>query len=102
MNELNAPLRQEIAVHNCRDLIQKVPFLRRHQDDGRDDLFLGRIANALRATYFIKGDTIFEQGRVSTEVLYELDKSLTSCVLRSNDRSATKCFLFYQVTSKSL
>ncbi|TPX36502.1 hypothetical protein SmJEL517_g01330 [Synchytrium microbalum] len=70
--ELNAPLRQEIAIHNCRDLIQKVPFLRRHQQDGRDELFLGRIANALKATYFIKGDHIFEQGRVGNEMYFIL------------------------------
>ncbi|KAI9204730.1 uncharacterized protein BJ171DRAFT_599131 [Polychytrium aggregatum] len=72
MDDLNESLRQEISIHNCRDLIKKVPFLNRNEKDGRDEMFLGRIANALRAMYFIQGDTIFEQGRVGNEMYFIL------------------------------
>ncbi|KAJ3158274.1 anaphase-promoting complex subunit Hcn1 [Geranomyces michiganensis] len=72
MKELNDSLREEITVHNCRDLIAKVNFLSRNVGDGRDHNFLGRIARALRAVYYIQGDTIFEQGRVGTEMYFIL------------------------------
>ena len=61
---MNESLRTEIAAHNCKELISKVPFLRREQNDGRDDLFIGRIACALIACYFVKGDAIINQGEV--------------------------------------
>ncbi|KAJ3168201.1 anaphase-promoting complex subunit Hcn1 [Geranomyces variabilis] len=72
VKELNDSLREEITVHNCRDLIAKVNFLSRNVGDGRDHNFLGRIARALRAVYYIQGDTIFEQGRVGTEMYFIL------------------------------
>lgn len=72
MLELNDSLRQEIAIHNCKDLIGKVKFLNRNQQDGRDEIFMGRIANALRQMHFIAGDTIFEQGRVGNEMYFIL------------------------------
>ncbi|KAJ3171917.1 anaphase-promoting complex subunit Hcn1 [Geranomyces variabilis] len=72
MKELNDSLREEITVHNCRDLIAKVNFLSRNVGDGRDHNFLGRIARALRAVYYVQGDTIFEQGRVGTEMYFIL------------------------------
>ncbi|KAJ3022115.1 UNVERIFIED_CONTAM: anaphase-promoting complex subunit Hcn1 [Siphonaria sp. JEL0065] len=62
LNEMNESLRMEIAIHNCRELISKVPFLRREQNDGRDDLFAGRITSALQACYYVPGDVIFVQG----------------------------------------
>ncbi|TPX59076.1 hypothetical protein PhCBS80983_g02740 [Powellomyces hirtus] len=72
MKELNDSLREEITVHNCRDLIAKVNFLSRNVGDGRDHNFLGRIASALKAVYYIQGDTIFEQGRVGNEMYFIL------------------------------
>ncbi|TPX60265.1 hypothetical protein SpCBS45565_g07548 [Spizellomyces sp. 'palustris'] len=57
-------LLQAVTIHNCSDLIAKVDFLSRKVGDGRDDNFLGRIADALNARYYVKGDTIFEQGRL--------------------------------------
>ena len=66
MSELNISLRQEIAVHICRKLIEKVPFLNRKTGDGRDESFARSISTALEPVYFIDGDRIFEQGEVYT------------------------------------
>ncbi|KAJ3061232.1 hypothetical protein HK102_009188, partial [Quaeritorhiza haematococci] len=63
----------EIAVHNCRDLIAKVPFLRRNACDGRDEQFIRRIAVALRPIYCVKGDKIFEQGMLGNEMYFILN-----------------------------
>lgn len=52
-------------MFNCRDLIAKVPFLRRDLKDGRDEMFSRRIASALQPVYYTQGDRIIEQGRVS-------------------------------------
>ncbi|KAJ3119578.1 hypothetical protein HK100_000248 [Physocladia obscura] len=59
---MNESLRMEIAAHNCKELIQKVNFLRREANDGRDELFVGRIATVLIACYFVPGDVIITQG----------------------------------------
>ncbi|KAJ3108527.1 hypothetical protein HDU97_000809 [Phlyctochytrium planicorne] len=72
LSEMNDSLRLEIAIHNCQDLIAKVPFLRREMDDGRDELFMGRIAKVLKPKYFVKGDIIFEQGWVGNEMYFIL------------------------------
>ncbi|KAJ3179664.1 anaphase-promoting complex subunit Hcn1 [Geranomyces variabilis] len=68
--ELNDSLRQEIVIHNCRELITQVSFLCRNVGDGRDENFLGRIAMALKPVYYVTGDTIFEQGRVGNEMYF--------------------------------
>ncbi|TPX66930.1 hypothetical protein SpCBS45565_g04147 [Spizellomyces sp. 'palustris'] len=78
---------QEITIHNCRDLIAKVNFLSRNVGDGRDLDFLGRIANALKAVYYIKGDTIFEQGRVGNEMYFILSGMVE--IIVANNRVAT-------------
>jgi hypothetical protein len=72
LSEMNESLRQEIAIHNCRELITKVPFLRREENDGRDEIFMGRIATALVATYYIPGDIIISQGEIGTEMVSRL------------------------------
>ncbi|KAJ3086965.1 anaphase-promoting complex subunit Hcn1, partial [Physocladia obscura] len=68
LNEMNESLRNEIAVQNCKELISKVPFLRRDEKDGRDELFLGRISSALEPCYYIAGDAIFVQGEVGEDM----------------------------------
>ncbi|KAJ3156239.1 anaphase-promoting complex subunit Hcn1 [Geranomyces michiganensis] len=70
LHELNDSLRQEIVIHNCRELITQVSFLCRNVGDGRDENFLGRIAMALKPVYYVTGDTIFEQGRVGNEMYF--------------------------------
>ncbi|KNC99242.1 uncharacterized protein SPPG_05498 [Spizellomyces punctatus DAOM BR117] len=87
LKELNDSLRQEITIHNCRDLIAKVNFLSRNVGDGRDLDFLGRIANALKAVYYIKGDTIFEQGKVGNEMYFILSGMVE--IIVANNRVAT-------------
>ncbi|TPX56220.1 hypothetical protein PhCBS80983_g04705 [Powellomyces hirtus] len=70
LSELNDSLRQEIVIANCRELITQVSFLSRNVGDGRDEHFLGQIASALKPVYYVKGDTIFEQGRVGNEMYF--------------------------------
>ncbi|KAJ3200338.1 anaphase-promoting complex subunit Hcn1, partial [Dinochytrium kinnereticum] len=53
LDTLNQSLRNEIAVHNCRELIDQVPFLQRKEDDGRTDSFIGRIAKAMVACFYV-------------------------------------------------
>ncbi|KAJ3329726.1 hypothetical protein HDU76_007286 [Blyttiomyces sp. JEL0837] len=53
LKDLNDSLRQEIAIHNSRELISKVPFLNRQMGDGRDEWFFGRIATSLQAVFMI-------------------------------------------------
>ncbi|KAI9345014.1 cyclic nucleotide-binding-like protein [Obelidium mucronatum] len=83
LSEMNESLKQEIAVHNCRDLIAKVPFLKREVGDGRDSLFLARIAKVLRPVYFIKGDLIFDQGWVGNE-MYFIQQGCVAIIVNGN------------------
>ncbi|KAJ3099912.1 anaphase-promoting complex subunit Hcn1, partial [Physocladia obscura] len=68
LGEMNNSLRMEIAAQNCKELISKVSFLCRDQNDGRDELFIGRIAIALTPCYFVSGDIIFIQGEMGNEM----------------------------------
>ncbi|KAJ3026355.1 Potassium voltage-gated channel sub H member 7, partial [Rhizophlyctis rosea] len=72
LGQMNDALRMEIAVHNCSGLINKVPFLRREERDGRDDIFLGRIASALHSNYYVKGDVICSQGESGDAMFFIL------------------------------
>ncbi|KAI8619804.1 hypothetical protein BC830DRAFT_1225812 [Chytriomyces sp. MP71] len=76
LNDMNDSLRMEIAAHNCRELISKVSFLRREQGDGRDELFLGRVATSLVACFFVPGDVIFTQGEVTRMISIGTARSL--------------------------
>ncbi|KAJ3391281.1 hypothetical protein CcCBS67573_g01567 [Chytriomyces confervae] len=69
-SDLNEPLRKEIALHNCKSIISKVNFLRRDMGDGRDDLFLGRIAMSLKTCYFVTGDIIISEGGVDSDMYF--------------------------------
>ncbi|KAJ3401618.1 anaphase-promoting complex subunit Hcn1 [Chytriomyces hyalinus] len=70
--DLNESLRKELACITCKKLIEKVPFLKRSMLDGRDDLYLGRIATALTPLYFVAGDAIINQGERATEMFFLL------------------------------
>ncbi|TPX52110.1 hypothetical protein CcCBS67573_g09938 [Chytriomyces confervae] len=72
LNEMNESLRMEITVHNCKQLISKVPFLNREMGDGRDHIFLGRLATSLTAAFFIPGDSIVTAGDIGTEIFFIL------------------------------
>ncbi|KAI9203024.1 cyclic nucleotide-binding-like protein [Polychytrium aggregatum] len=62
LSELNVPIIRDIALWNCSDLISKVDFLSRHENDGRDNLFSWQIAMALVPCYFVKDEDIFIAG----------------------------------------
>ncbi|ORY39436.1 camp-binding domain-like protein [Rhizoclosmatium globosum] len=70
LHEMNDSLRMEIAAHNCRSLITKVPFLNRKMKDGRDDVFIGKVAMALSAFYFVPGDIVLSTGSTEPEMFF--------------------------------
>ncbi|KAI8619992.1 cyclic nucleotide-binding-like protein [Chytriomyces sp. MP71] len=68
--DMNESLRTEVSLHNTRRLIEQVPFLRRIENDGRDEIFYGRIAAALHACYFTPGDCITKQGDSGLDMFF--------------------------------
>ncbi|ORY50801.1 camp-binding domain-like protein [Rhizoclosmatium globosum] len=76
LNDMNDSLRMEIAAQNCRDLIAKVKFLRRNENDGRDELFVGKVAAEFIPCYYVTGDTIFTQGQAGTEMYFIVSGSI--------------------------
>ncbi|KAJ3052049.1 Potassium voltage-gated channel sub H member 7 [Rhizophlyctis rosea] len=72
LGQLNEALRMEIAIHNCRELITKVPFLQRDEDDGRDAIFIGRVASALQSCYYVRGDVVCAQGETGDAMYFIL------------------------------
>ncbi|KAJ3100759.1 hypothetical protein HDU96_010229 [Phlyctochytrium bullatum] len=83
LSELNASLRQEIAIHNLRDLLARVPFLRREQNDGRDEVFVSRVADVLIPEYFIDGDIIFQQGEPGND-MYFIEHGTVDIIVNGN------------------
>lgn len=55
--DLSEPLAIEICLHNCRDLVQKVPFF----FDAHPE-FIRAVVRKLRPMVFLKGDRIIRQG----------------------------------------
>ncbi|KAI8614704.1 cyclic nucleotide-binding-like protein [Chytriomyces sp. MP71] len=80
---------QEISLENTRDLIEKVPFLRRTENDGRDVIFLGRLAAALHAQYYVAGDYITKQGESGKDMFFIRSGKLDVFV---NDRKVVSLF----------
>ncbi|KAJ3341120.1 anaphase-promoting complex subunit Hcn1 [Entophlyctis luteolus] len=70
--DMNESLRRELASITCKQLIEKVPFLKRSMNDGRDALYLGKIATALIPAHFVVGDMIINQGEQATEMYFIL------------------------------
>ncbi|KAJ3385091.1 anaphase-promoting complex subunit Hcn1 [Entophlyctis sp. JEL0112] len=62
--------KQELATINCKRLIDQVPFLKREMKDGRDKIYLGKIATSLNVVYYISGDFVFHQGDIATEMYF--------------------------------
>ena len=65
MTELSIPLRQSILMHNCKNLILKVPFFR----DG-DNGFIAQVVLALEVNHFLPGDTVIEIGSTGDEMYF--------------------------------
>ncbi|KAJ3234417.1 Potassium voltage-gated channel sub H member 7 [Chytriomyces hyalinus] len=73
LDDLNDSLKAEILLQNTRRLIMNVPFLKRSACDGRDELFMGRIAVALHSRNFIPGDFVTKQGDSGTDMYFILN-----------------------------
>ncbi|KAI8829892.1 hypothetical protein BJ741DRAFT_712569 [Chytriomyces cf. hyalinus JEL632] len=72
LSDMNESLREEIACHNTRGLMEKVPFLRREEMDGRDDTYFHKLATVLHARYFIPGDFVMKQGESGSDMYFIL------------------------------
>ncbi|KAJ3072481.1 anaphase-promoting complex subunit Hcn1 [Podochytrium sp. JEL0797] len=70
LSDMNNSLRMEIATFNCRKLLEQVPFLKREMNDGRDIIYLGKMATALNAVYYVPGDYVFHQGDYGAEMFF--------------------------------
>ncbi|TPX73903.1 hypothetical protein CcCBS67573_g04831 [Chytriomyces confervae] len=73
LSTLNDALKAEILLQNTRRLIVNVPFLKRAVGDGRDELFMGRIAAALRSINYIPGDYVTKQGDSGSDMYFILN-----------------------------
>ncbi|TPX78625.1 hypothetical protein CcCBS67573_g00163 [Chytriomyces confervae] len=87
--DMNESLRREISSITCKQLIEKVPFLKREIRDGRDGLYLGKIATALIPATFIPGDRIICQGEQATHMFFILNGKVD--VLVNGNVVATIC-----------
>ncbi|TPX68790.1 hypothetical protein CcCBS67573_g07074 [Chytriomyces confervae] len=74
--EMNESLRAEILLQNTKSLIENVPFLKRKENDGRDEIFMGRIATALRSQYYVEGDYVTKQGENGQDMFFILSGKL--------------------------
>jgi hypothetical protein len=81
IQELNESLKKELTMHNCRDLISKVPFLNRCKNDGRDEWFFGKLATSLVSCYYVKGDIICSEGEPGSDMFFILQGNLNSEIL---------------------
>ncbi|KAJ3225026.1 hypothetical protein HDU81_008182 [Chytriomyces hyalinus] len=73
LSDLNDSLKAEILLQNTRKLIINVPFLKRNVGDGRDELFIGRVAAALLSINFIPGDYVTKQGDSGSDMYFILN-----------------------------
>ncbi|KAJ3072804.1 hypothetical protein HDU98_002883 [Podochytrium sp. JEL0797] len=80
---------QEVSLHNTRDLILKVPFLKRQEGDGRDEIWIGRIAIALHTQHYIAGDYITKQGEAGFDMFFIVSGKVDVFV---NDRKVVSFF----------
>ncbi|KAJ3251606.1 anaphase-promoting complex subunit Hcn1 [Chytriomyces hyalinus] len=96
-SDLNEPLRKEIALHNCKSIISKVNFLRRDMGDGRDDLFLGRIAMSLKTCYFVTGDIIISEGGVDSDMYFIMSGHVNVFVSGKNVTTLSEGSFFGEV-----
>eukprot|EP00111_Clytia_hemisphaerica_P021482 TCONS_00063203-protein len=65
LSEVSKPLRDDIVNHNCRDLIECVPFLR----EGGPD-FITQVTNSLTFDVYLAGDIIIKEGTFGDEMFF--------------------------------
>ncbi|KAI8619147.1 cyclic nucleotide-binding-like protein [Chytriomyces sp. MP71] len=70
LSDMNESLREQIACHNTRRLIENVNFLLRDERDGRDDIYYNKLALKLHACYFVPGDFVMKQGDSGTDMYF--------------------------------
>ncbi|KAJ3242585.1 hypothetical protein HDU81_000030 [Chytriomyces hyalinus] len=70
LGEMNESLQMELSIMHCKQHLEKVPFMNRSCADGRDDLFMGKVANALVPAFYFPGDVIVHQGERCTEMFF--------------------------------
>ncbi|KAJ3079077.1 Potassium voltage-gated channel sub H member 7 [Rhizoclosmatium hyalinum] len=87
--EMNESLRTEISVQNTRALLERVPFLRRQMNDGRDDIFFARLASACHAQYYVKNDYVTKQGDYGFDMYFILSGAVNVFV---NGRKVVSLF----------
>ncbi|KAI8810533.1 hypothetical protein BJ742DRAFT_181342 [Cladochytrium replicatum] len=76
LDEFNSSLRQEITIHNLKHIVEQVPFLRRNLNDGHDEEYHGRLTTALKACFYVRGDTVTRQGEIGTTMYFIVAGSL--------------------------
>ncbi|KAJ3114277.1 anaphase-promoting complex subunit Hcn1 [Phlyctochytrium bullatum] len=72
MHELNGSLQRDILLESFRSLLERVPFFQRKMDDGRDEAFVGRMAEAVTMMYFVAGNNVFIQGQKGEDMFFIL------------------------------
>ena len=65
LSEISGPLRDEIINHNCRDLIESVPFLKQGGPD-----FVTKILNKVSFDVYLPGDVIVKEGTFGTSMFF--------------------------------
>ncbi|KAJ3324451.1 hypothetical protein HDV06_006862 [Boothiomyces sp. JEL0866] len=63
--QLNDPLRKDIAMKQCRNLILQVPFFKQ-----ADHSFISQIITYLKIEHYLSGDVIIEQGSYGDEMFF--------------------------------
>jgi len=71
LSEISRPIRDDIVNHNCRDLIESVPFLRQGGTD-----FITLIINKLTFDVFLPGDIIIKEGSFGQDMFFIRDGSV--------------------------
>ena len=68
LNGVSHPLRAEIALFRCRELVQRVPFL--SDAANPDPAFIKRVVMQLHREAFSPGDKVMEEGEVAMSMYF--------------------------------
>ncbi|KAJ3212078.1 hypothetical protein HDU67_004084 [Dinochytrium kinnereticum] len=72
MSELNHSLQSDILLESLREFLGKVPFFHRNESDGRDNVFVCRLAEIVAYEYFVAGNNVFVQGQKGHDMYFIL------------------------------
>eukprot|EP00795_Rhopilema_esculentum_P006316 gene6316-11743_t len=82
LGEISRPLKEEIVSHNCRDLVDAVPFFK-----NGSALFVRKVLTLLRFEVFLPGDYIIREGTFGTEMYFIRQGSVD--ILVNGERTTT-------------